>query len=196
MDRVRHALAVGALTLYAPGLLFWLLIHPLARFWRRLGPTAAYLIVGSALLALGIGMFARRDVLIGRDLGTTWLAIVPGIAVFAVLFWLGARSANHLSLATRMGVPELSAGRQQTLMRDGIYRFVRHPIYASAIAGGAAFALVVNYLGTYVLILVSVPVLYLITRLEERELIARFGHSYREYQREVPRLVPRVRQSS
>ena len=91
-----------------------------------------------------------------------------------------------------MGIPELLRhdGRQ-TLMREGIYRVVRHPVYVTAAVAGISVALVINYLGVYILFVSALPVLYIITILEERELIARFGEEYRQYQREVPRLIPR-----
>ena len=92
-----------------------------------------------------------------------------------------------------MGVPELScADGRQTLVREGIYRVVRHPVYLTA----AAFALVVNYLGVYILFVSAFPLVYLITVLEEHELIDRFGEAYRRYQREVPRLNPRWQKTS
>ena len=98
----------------------------------------------------------------------------------------------HLSLSMRMGIPELlrSDGRQ-TLVREGVYRVVRHPVYLTAAVAGISFALVINYLGVYILFVSALPVLYLITRLEERELVARFGEEYGQYQREVPQLIPR-----
>jgi len=99
---------------------------------------------------------------------------------------------NHLNLATRMGIPELSpTARPQTLVRDGIYGMVRHPIYSGAILAGMPYALIVNYVGVYVLFVAAILVFYAIIVLEERELIDRFGAAYRQYQREVPRLVPR-----
>jgi protein-S-isoprenylcysteine O-methyltransferase Ste14 len=55
-------------------------------------------------------------------------------------------------------------------------------------------ALFVNYLAVYVLVLATVPVLYLTVRLEERELVERFGEAYERYMAEVPRFLPRVRQ--
>jgi protein-S-isoprenylcysteine O-methyltransferase Ste14 len=79
------------------------------------------------------------------------------------------------------------------LVRDGLYGYVRHPIYSFAIAGGIAYALIVNYVGTYILFVAAVPALYAITALEERELTDRFGEPYRQYQRDVPRLLPLIR---
>lgn len=200
MDHVRYLLGVLAFIVYAPGLLFWFVIHPCARWWRKFGPPRTYLIVFSMLAALGVLIFRVRRPLLGRDLGTNWTLIGLGVLFYGMLAWLGskyARHTSHLSLAMRMGVPELSCAEgRQALVRDGIYRVVRHPVYLTAAVAGIAFALVVNYLGVYILFVSAFPLLYLITVLEEHELIDRFGEEYRRYQREVPRLIPRWQKTS
>lgn len=197
IDRIRHVLAVVAIVVYGPGLLYWFLIHPWARTWRRLGPTTTYLIVFPTLAVIGVMLFQIRGALLGRDFGTNWSLVGLGAILLGVLAWLGfayGRHMNHLSLTTRMGVPELSSTQsRQTLVRDGLYGIVRHPIYLSGILMGISYALIVNYLGTYVLFVAALPVFYVITVLEERELVDRFGDAYRRYQREVPRLVPHWR---
>jgi methanethiol S-methyltransferase len=114
-----------------------------------------------------------------------------------VLAWLGlvyGRHMSHLSVASRMGVPELSNSQgTSTFLHDGLYGIVRHPIYANALVAGIGYALIVNHVGTYILFVAAFPVLYVVTLLEERELTDRFGDAYRQYQRQVPRLVPRRR---
>jgi protein-S-isoprenylcysteine O-methyltransferase Ste14 len=154
----------------------------------------------SILVLISVMVFQVRRPLLGQDLGTNWTLIAVGVFLFGILAWLGlacGRHMNHLSLATRMGVPELSSTeRPQTLVRDGIYGMVRHPIYSSAVLAGLAYALIVNYVGVDVLSVAAIPMFYAIIVLEERELIDRFGATYREYQREVPRLVPRWRKTS
>jgi len=87
----------------------------------------------------------------------------------------------------------LSQQRKGKLLREGVYGVVRHPRYLSAGIGMIANALIVNYLGVYVLLIAVVPPGYLMLVLEERELLGRFGDAYREYQRDVPRLIPRPR---
>ena len=200
MDHVRYLLGVLAFIVYAPGLLFWFVIHPWARWWRKLGPPRTYLIVFSTLAAMGVLVFQVRGPLLGRDLGTSWTLIGVSLLFCGIFAWLGlryARQMGHLSLAIRMGVPELSCAEgRQTLVRDGIYRVVRHPVYLTAAVAGIAFALLVNYLGVYILFVSAFPLLYVITVLEEHELIDRFGEEYRRYQREVPRLIPRWQKTS
>ena len=64
----------------------------------------------------------------------------------------------------------------------------RTPRPMRAVLGYALFA---NYLGIYLLWLVSLPTLHLVVLLEERELRQRFGAAYDEYARAVPRYLPR-----
>jgi protein-S-isoprenylcysteine O-methyltransferase Ste14 len=59
-----------------------------------------------------------------------------------------------------------------------------------------ANALIVNYLGVYVLLIAVIPPGYVMLALEERELLGRFGDAYREYQRNVPRFIPRPRRTA
>ena len=194
-DIARYFLGVFLVIALPPGLLFWLLIHPWARWWRRLGPIRTYLIVTPVLVALGALLFRVRGPLLGPDLGTNWSLIAIALVLYGGMTWLELQYWRHLSIATLIGVPELlpTEQRKGRLLQDGIYRVVRHPRYLSAGIGLIANALLINYVGLYILILLAFPAGYPLLALEERELIDRFGEAYREYQREVPRLIPRLR---
>ena len=80
------------------------------------------------------------------------------------------------------------------MIQEGIYGVVRHPRYLAVAIGTAGFAMVVNYLGVYLVWLGSVLTLLLVVPLEERELGDRFGAEYEEYRSRVPVLIPRVAQ--
>jgi protein-S-isoprenylcysteine O-methyltransferase Ste14 len=195
IDRIRYLLGVLNLVILPPGLLFWFLIHPWAGWWRTLGPIRTYLIVVSTSVAFGVLLFRFRGELLGVDLGTNGRLIAIALALYGGMTWLEFQYWRHLTIATMVGIPELSSTehRKGRLLQDGIYRAVRHPRYLSAGVGIVANALFINYAGLYVLILLLVPVGYAMIALEERELIDRFGEEYRKYQREVPRLLPRWR---
>jgi len=54
------------------------------------------------------------------------------------------------------------------------------------------WALFTNYLALYIAVPLTLGFLYLIARLEERELLDRFGVEYEQYRAEVPMLIPRL----
>ena len=194
IDSFRYFLGILNLIVLPPGLLFWVVIHPWARWWRRLGATQTYLIVVPVSVAFGALLFRFRVPLLGADFGTNWSLVAVALVLFSISIWLHLQIRRHLTFATMAGVPELSPTEASgTLLRDGIYRVVRHPRYLSAGVGLIANALFINYAGLYILILLLVPVGYLMIVLEERELVDRFGEEYRKYQREVPRFIPRWR---
>ena len=193
IGRVRYALAVLSLVTLPPGLLFWFVIHPWARWWRRLGPAQTYLIVVPVALAFGVLLFRVRGPLLGADLGMHWGLIAIAVVLYGVSTWIALQHWRHLSIATMIGIPELSSAEQRNgkLLHDGIYRAVRHPRYLSAGLGVIAVALFVDYVGVYVLVLLLFPLGYPMLVFEERDLVDRFGEEYRQYQREVPRILPR-----
>jgi protein-S-isoprenylcysteine O-methyltransferase Ste14 len=197
IDRVRYFLGVLNLIVLPPGLLFWFIIHPWAHRWRMVGPIRTYLIVIPVSVAFGALLFRFRGPLLGANFGTNWSLVAVALALYGVMTWLELQYWRHLSIATLVGVPELSPAGQRKgrLLQDGIYRIVRHPRYLSAGIGVVANALFINYAGLYLLILLLVPSGHMMLVFEERELIERFGEEYRQYQREVPRLIPHWRKA-
>jgi protein-S-isoprenylcysteine O-methyltransferase Ste14 len=195
MDSVRHFLAVFELVVLPPGACFWLVIHPYARWWRTVGPLRTYLALTAVWVATSVLLFQIRELLIGRDLGTNWSLIAISSVFFAGMMALELQYWKHLSVSTLIGLPELSAleRRKGKLLREGIYGVVRHPRYLSALVSLVGIALLSNYIGLYIFVLLLFPIGHLTMALEERELVERFGDAYRQYQREVPRLIPRFR---
>ena len=87
------------------------------------------------------------------------------------------------------------ARQQNTLVTDGLYRFVRHPQYT-----GLFIALfgegVVHWptLFSVGLFPVIVFAYFMLARKEERKVLAEFGEAYRVYQQKVPMFIPRREQ--
>jgi protein-S-isoprenylcysteine O-methyltransferase Ste14 len=198
IDRVRYFLGIGSLIVLPPALLFWFVIHPWAHWWRRWGPLRTYFAVVPVAAAFGALLFRFREPLLGTNLGANWSLVAVALILYAGVTWLELQYWRHLSLATLVGITELSPSVQQKgrLLRDGIYGVVRHPRYLSAGVSVIANALFINYSGLYILVLLLLPVGYLMIVFEERELIERFGDEYRNYQRRVPRLIPRWRKTN
>ena len=192
IGRVRYYLGVTTVIIVPLGLLYWIVIHLWARRWRALGPNRTYLIVLPVLAALGALLFRFRGPLLGEDLGTNRILIGIALVLSCVMTWLEFQYWRELNIATVVGIPELSQHRKGKLLRDGNYGVVRHPRYLSAGIGLIANTLIINHVGLYILVLLALPPGYMLLVFEERELVDRFGEAYREYQREVPCLIPRL----
>ena len=192
MDTARHALALLVLLTYPPAVLLWLGIHPWAHRWRRVGPVATYLVLGLPMLGLVGWLYMSRGVLLGRDLGTSWPLMALAVVSLGVGGSIARQRMKHLRFSILSGVPELSrAAYPGQLLTEGIYARLRHPRYVEVTFWTLGYALAANHTGVYLLWLLSLPVLHLVVLLEERELRERFGASYEEYARRVPRYLPR-----
>jgi protein-S-isoprenylcysteine O-methyltransferase Ste14 len=194
MEAVRRVLAIVLVIGMPPAVTFWLLLHPLASFWRRLGPGWAYTILAGAEIALAGFLFLLRDTLVGRDLGTRWPLIVAGVVLYVGSLWLSVLTKRQLHMRVFAGVPEVSSGTYPgRLLQGGVYAVIRHPRYASVMLGTIGFGLAVNCAGSYVVVGISLLLLWPVIVLEERELAARFGAEYDTYRRRTPALLPRGR---
>lgn len=197
MDTARYIFAVLLLTSGPPALMFWFVIHPFARFWRRVGHRWAYAVGFSTMALAGYGLFRMRETLLGRDYGTRWSLVVLSAVFLLLSLLIAARRGKYLTARILLGLPELD--RRQgggQLLTQGIYSRIRHPRYVEILAAFTAFALFANYLGTYLVLATGFVLVYLIVLLEEKELRERFGEAYADYARRVPRFVPRPRPAS
>ena len=94
--------------------------------------------------------------------------------------WLGGSEAHSES--------DTSA---RQLVVDGLHRYVRHPLYSTSLVVLWLFSpMTVNRIA----FLIGVTIYFYVGSIfEERKLAAEFGEAYREYRRQVPRLIPRLR---
>ena len=80
------------------------------------------------------------------------------------------------------------------VIRRSVFGAVRHPMYLSEVLLYLGLLLVSLSMAAGVVVLIAVAFLHYISRHEERQLVARFGDAYRQYMREVPMWIPRIRQ--
>ncbi len=194
MDTARYVLAVIVLVAYPPPIAFWLITHPFIGFWRKLGPGWTCAILLPVLVAIGWGMWTIRESLLATEFGTTYALWPVALIAYIISLAIEKKCRQVLSVTTLIGVPELTKNPASgKLLTDGIYGRVRHPRYVSSVIGTFGTALLANYLATYVIAVLLVPVLYVVVVLEERELRARFGDAYVRYAERVPRFVPKRR---
>jgi len=196
MNTARYIVGVVLLISLPPGLLLWFAIHPFIRFWCKLGAGWTYTVLSPFVVVLMAILFLLRDELLGIDLGTHYVLLVPTALCLVVGTVIAVIRRRHLRYSVLVGMPELSKSNKGTLLTDGIYGSIRHPRYVEVLFWSLAYALFANYLGGYVAVGLCIPALYLIVVLEERELRGRFGAEYAAYCRRVPRFIPRCRTPS
>jgi protein-S-isoprenylcysteine O-methyltransferase Ste14 len=117
-------------------------------------------------------------------------AIAVGIALFVFGLWVFRRS--HKDLGRNWSVT-LQIRDQHKLVSRGLYRFVRHPMYASflLIALAQAFLLPNWVAGMSGLVGFSV-LFFMRVDVEERMMLDIFGDEYRAYCGKTKRIIPYV----
>jgi protein-S-isoprenylcysteine O-methyltransferase Ste14 len=115
-----------------------------------------------------------------------WAMVALLVAGCAVCVW----ARVHLGRLWSGGVV-LKEGHR--VVDSGPYGFVRHPIYSGAFVAMVAFAAIRARPTGLLLSLGFIVFFALKSRLEERLLLREFGAAYEDYQRRVPRLVPRLK---
>jgi protein-S-isoprenylcysteine O-methyltransferase Ste14 len=192
MDAFRHVLTLLMLMFMPGAVLFWFLVHPFIRFWRRLGLRRALAIYYTLMAAFVVGVFLLRKTLLAVDFGTNPVLIAVAVPMLAASIVLRRKISRHLRFSTLGGLPELAPeSHPQPLLTEGIYSRIRHPRYVEALLVMASLALIANNLASYVNWIIGIPSVLLIVRIEERELRDRFGAQYDAYCARVPRFVPR-----
>lgn len=193
MDTARYAIALILLVSLPPGLLLWFLIHPFVGFWRRTGPRWTYTLLGGFLVAGMVVLFLARRSLLAAEFGTQYALLLPTALCVALGITIAVKRRKHLTFGILAGLPELFPEKHPPkLLTGGVYGTIRHPRYVEVLLWVLGYAFFSNYLASYVLFAVSIPMVYFVVELEERELHNRFGREYVEYCRRVPRFVPRV----
>jgi protein-S-isoprenylcysteine O-methyltransferase Ste14 len=194
MDIFRHCLTLLMLMFMPGAVLFWFLLHPFIRFWRRIGLRRTVAISYALLAAFAAGVFLFRKTLLAVDFGTNPVLIAAALPLLAASVVLRRKISRHLRFKTLSGVPELAPeSHPQPLLTEGIYSRVRHPRYLEVLLVMASLALIANNLASYVNWIVAIPSVLAIVRIEERELGNRFGAEFEAYCARVPRFVPRWR---
>jgi protein-S-isoprenylcysteine O-methyltransferase Ste14 len=117
-----------------------------------------------------------------------WLGWV-GVIVFA--FALVVFGRGHVDLKANWS-PTLEIRAAHTLVTDGIYGYIRHPMYASQwLWSIAQILLLQNWLAGPIGLLITIPFYFLRVGPEEKMMLDTFGDQYRQYMNKVGGLFPK-----
>lgn len=119
-----------------------------------------------------------------------WLGIL-GIVILIFALWLLWRAHHDLGKNWSSTVQIKS---EQKLVTEGIYSYIRHPIYSAHILWGIAQALMLpNWLAGWGGLLFIIPVFLIRIPNEEKTMVDQFGEMYTAYMKGVGGLFPRFK---
>lgn len=107
------------------------------------------------------------------------------------------RSLKQVSIKSCRGLlPEKISESSMELVTTGMYSQVRHPLYFGLLLVFAGYFLVSGTVGALIHLGCLIVYLPFGIYFEEKNLISQFGVRYREYQKEVPAIFPKMYKNS
>jgi protein-S-isoprenylcysteine O-methyltransferase Ste14 len=88
------------------------------------------------------------------------------------------------------GKPDSNFENTSVLVKSGIYKYIRHPLYLSIFLLGTGIVLKDPGKFQIILGIVNLIAVYFTARIEENEMIAKFGDDYRSYMTETKMFIP------
>jgi len=140
-----------------------------------------------ALAALVLGLLLDR--LLPAYVLTVLLSLPERIVIGAILLAVTAGLAIPALLAFRAAGTHVEPWKPSSaVVTDGIFAWLRNPMYVGLIVGLAGLSVLLASDWTLVMTAVVAPVLHFgVVKREERYLEAKFGNAYRGYKARVPR---------
>jgi len=118
-----------------------------------------------------------------------WLGWI-GTVIYIFALWLFWRSLANLGRNWSLSV---QIRDEHTLVTEGVYRYIRHPLYASGFLTGIATALMLhNWIAGLSWLAISIPIYLTRVDHEEQMMLDNFGKQYEEYMNRTGRLIPRL----
>jgi protein-S-isoprenylcysteine O-methyltransferase Ste14 len=131
----------------------------------------------------GKGKGLEVDALSGINLTLFWLGV--GMILLGLIIRLVAIATLKRNFSGRLRIRE-----GHTLVKSGIYHWIRHPAYLGAIIAFLGVPVIFSSVLGFLVMFLIVPLLIHRIKLEERMLIERFGAGYEEYVKHSKKLIP------
>ena len=115
-------------------------------------------------------------------------ANILGVLIFAIALWLFWQSHHDLG---RNWSPTLQVREDHTLITQGIYQTIRHPMYTSIWLWGIAQGLLLtNWIAGPSGVITFGVLYFLRVSNEEKMMLEQFGDQYQAYMQQTKRLLP------
>jgi len=196
VQKALDGLALFYALVFFPIPIFWLIIHPAIRFWRRFGNESLWIAL-PVWASCGVAVFLLREKIFSARLGRSALTGALGLGLLVLAVWIGNQVRRVFGWRRLAGLPEINPGRYPgEVIKSGIYARVRHPRYLDVMLSFVGLALITGAVGLFLLAFVTILLYLIMAPLEERELREHYGAEYEAYARMVPRFLPHLRRKT
>lgn len=187
------------IVVWSIGVIAWFIIrYPYARRARKTrtlrqdGLSRERILLGGA--TLGLFVIPLLQLITGwpavLSYGLSYAMVMAGAILFVASLWLFRRSHKDLG---RQWSASLEIREEHRVVRNGVYRMIRHPMYASFWLWALAQAfLLPNLVGALSGLLFVGVLFFARVRHEEQMLLEALGDDYRVYMAETKRIVPGI----
>ena len=119
------------------------------------------------------------------------LGLYLGLILLISGFFLASIGGHHLKIYGRSS-PDMPRGSTDTLVTQGIYRYVRHPMFTAFILILLGIGFLLNS-PTFTFVMVPLGTAYIVWfayHVDEKEALEKFGKDYEKYKKQVPPFIP------
>jgi protein-S-isoprenylcysteine O-methyltransferase Ste14 len=118
-------------------------------------------------------------------------------SIFQILSWILLTLSAYAAIAgylllKRKGKPDKNFENTSVLVKSGLYGYIRHPLYFSLFLLGTGVMLKDPQSFQLVLGAINLVAIFFTARIEEKEMITKFGDDYRIYIKETKMFIPFV----
>ncbi len=114
-----------------------------------------------------------------------------GILLILAGFAVASIGGRHLKIYGRSS-DDLPRGTTDKLVTEGIYSYVRHPMFTAFIMILIGIGLALNSI-TFTFVMAPLGIAYILWfayNVDEKEALEKFGDRYRDYKKQVPAFIP------
>jgi len=114
------------------------------------------------------------------------ISLLFGVFVMMFVVKISKNTGRTLAKYGRKG--ELARMETNVLAKEGVYKYMRHPMHLGLFLFPMAFALIVGS-PSFILIISPIEILFMLIMIklvEEPEAISKFGNLYLEYKKQTP----------
>lgn len=122
---------------------------------------------------------------IGLSESIRWVGVGIGVVCVFGIYWLFSSIGSGIT-------PTSATRKEHKLVTNGIYKYIRHPLYTFGSSMFIAFGMMADNWFIALLGILTFIGMAIRTPKEEANLIKKFGDEYREYMKHTGRFLPKL----